>query len=52
MPVIFWLAAIDFVKIGASGPPFRRRGAAHHGERRTGAGAVGIFDRQRRKESG
>lgn len=45
MPVIFWLAAIDAgKKIGLLGHRFRRRGAAHHGERRTGAG-TGYFDR-------
>lgn len=49
MPVIFWLAAIDAgKKYGLLGHRFRRRGAAHHGERRTGAGA-GYFDRQRRR---
>ncbi len=40
------LAAIDAGKIGLLGHRFRRRGAAHHGERRTGAGA-GYFDRQK-----
>lgn len=44
MPVIFWLAAIDAGKIGLLGHRFRRRGAAHHGERCTGAG-TGYFDR-------
>ncbi len=49
MPVIFWLAAIDAgKKSGFWATLFWRRGAADHGQRRSGAGAR-HSDRQRRR---